>query len=350
MIETSKLLDKIDTKDFCGVDLRLDNSSNSIYHKTKDLRTEARNNERQDIDGETNGITREIWKKIYDSCVDILINKSKDLEVCTWLIEAAIRLYGLPGFIHGYSLTSELIKDHWDECFPLSDEDGDEIKVIGFSGLNGIDKPGTLITPIANILITNGKSNEPHASWQYVQATLQSDNDLLSEIYFAANDTDKSFYTQLTADLALAKETFKDFNSVLESRCGDLAPHSSNIFNALTQLEEQIIFILNNTNHSLESIQEDEVNVKSLPNKDISALEHTNTSIETREQAFKTLSEIAIYFEKSEPHSPLPYLLKRAIKWGNLSLPSLLQELINSEDVRNSVFELTGIEHKQEKL
>ena len=40
------------------------------------------------------------------------------------------------------------------------------------------------------------------------------------------------------------------------------------------------------------------------------------------------LQEIAEYFRRTEPHSPLAYALEQAVRWGRTPLPKLLEELI----------------------
>jgi type VI secretion system protein ImpA len=54
----------------------------------------------------------------------------------------------------------------------------------------------------------------------------------------------------------------------------------------------------------------------------------SSSSIENREQAYQMLAEIADYLTKVEPHSPTPYLIRRAVSWGHMSLGELLSELI----------------------
>ncbi len=62
--------------------------------------------------------------------------------------------------------------------------------------------------------------------------------------------------------------------------------------------------------------------------------------------ALHCLLEVADFFERTEPHSPLPYVLRRAVRWGNLPLPTLLTELVANEESRTHIFKLTGIETK----
>ena len=65
----------------------------------------------------------------------------------------------------------------------------------------------------------------------------------------------------------------------------------------------------------------------------------------SREQALAELQKIADYFQQTEPHSPIYLLLKRAIRWGGMSLPELLQELVgDQESVNLRIQQLAGLE------
>jgi type VI secretion system protein ImpA len=59
--------------------------------------------------------------------------------------------------------------------------------------------------------------------------------------------------------------------------------------------------------------------------------------VRTREEAYLQLSEIAALLAELEPHSPVPYLLRRAIVWGGMSLEELLPELLADGTVLRDV-------------
>lgn len=46
-----------------------------------------------------------------------------------------------------------------------------------------------------------------------------------------------------------------------------------------------------------------------------------------RDTAFHLLQEIADYFRQSEPHSPVSYLIEKAIRWGYLPMPDLIKTM-----------------------
>jgi predicted component of type VI protein secretion system len=58
---------------------------------------------------------------------------------------------------------------------------------------------------------------------------------------------------------------------------------------------------------------------------------YADAEINTREQAYETLARIANFLARIEPHSPVPYLLHRAIAWGGMSLKELLPELLHDQ-------------------
>ncbi|AEF53709.1 ImpA family type VI secretion system protein [Marinomonas posidonica] len=67
--------------------------------------------------------------------------------------------------------------------------------------------------------------------------------------------------------------------------------------------------------------------------------------VASREQALAELQKIAEYFLQAEPHSPIYMLLKRAIRWGHMPLPELLEELIGDNAVVQSrITQLAGLE------
>jgi type VI secretion system protein ImpA len=94
---------------------------------------------------------------------------------------------------------------------------------------------------------------------------------------------------------------------------------------------------------------------------DMSALEHKNTKekqidipthnfnceIHSREEAYQRLAQAAEYLLRTEPHSPTPYLVKRAVSWGNLPLQELLLELINDRSDLQALYTLLGMQTKE---
>jgi type VI secretion system protein ImpA len=71
-----------------------------------------------------------------------------------------------------------------------------------------------------------------------------------------------------------------------------------------------------------------------------------NGAIQNRQDALKRLADIATYFQKNEPHSPISYLINRAIKWGNMPLENWLQDVIKDETVNFNIRQTLGFNTK----
>ncbi|MBX3474520.1 MAG: type VI secretion system ImpA family N-terminal domain-containing protein [Planctomycetes bacterium] len=69
--------------------------------------------------------------------------------------------------------------------------------------------------------------------------------------------------------------------------------------------------------------------------------------ISNRKQAFERLKEVAEFLRRTEPHSPVSYLVQRAVKWGDMRLEDVLTELVKDDGVRRNLFETLGV--KEEK-
>ncbi|WP_200339206.1 type VI secretion system protein TssA [Rhodovibrio sodomensis] len=66
-------------------------------------------------------------------------------------------------------------------------------------------------------------------------------------------------------------------------------------------------------------------------------------AIRSREDAYARIAQVADYLQRTEPHSPTPYLLRRAIHWGRLDLNQLLLELTGNGMDFMQVMRLLGI-------
>ena len=65
--------------------------------------------------------------------------------------------------------------------------------------------------------------------------------------------------------------------------------------------------------------------------------------LKTRADAIKQLQRVAEFFRRTEPHSPVPYLVQRAVRWQEMPLEEWLQELIKDTSVLSAVKETLGL-------
>lgn len=66
--------------------------------------------------------------------------------------------------------------------------------------------------------------------------------------------------------------------------------------------------------------------------------------IASRRAAYKIIDQAADWLMRNEPHSPAPYLIKRAVSWENMTLRDVLAELLARGGDLETVMELLGID------
>ena len=68
--------------------------------------------------------------------------------------------------------------------------------------------------------------------------------------------------------------------------------------------------------------------------------------IRGRTEAYQQLSEIADYLAVIEPHSPTPFLIRRAVSWGGMTMTELLEDLVRNESDLRAIYDLLGVDSR----
>ena len=66
-------------------------------------------------------------------------------------------------------------------------------------------------------------------------------------------------------------------------------------------------------------------------------------AIVDREDALKRLSDVAEYFRRYEPHTPIAPGIERMVKWGRMTVAELMMELLPDDNARGLYSQLTGV-------
>src|SRR2546430_7651904 len=66
-------------------------------------------------------------------------------------------------------------------------------------------------------------------------------------------------------------------------------------------------------------------------------------ALPNRAEAYARLREAADYLLRTEPHSPVPYLVRRAVTWGNMPLAEVLEQLMQKNSDLATIYTLLGI-------
>ncbi|MCA9117306.1 MAG: type VI secretion system protein TssA, partial [Planctomycetaceae bacterium] len=308
---------------------------------------------------------------IADLAPRLLAEEAKDLEAAVYLTEALLRLHGFRGLTAGFRLIRELVQGYWEHLYPMPDEDGLETRLAHVYGLNGKDSEGTLIRPILMTGLTGGQSVTPcsTAVYQHARAfealtpeerSRRADDSSLTmkDVETAVAETPPDEFRRIHQEIEECQTEFQAMSAAFAEVCGEDAPHTSSIREALATCLETLKYIAGNTAEKPEA--ETDAEQLAGDTEDDSSEETSGQApakpkgkaisgeIQSRQQALELVGKVAVWFRHHEPHSPLSFAADQLVRWGKMSLPELLEEAIPDDHARSHLFLLMGIpsEHR----
>lgn len=364
--DLERLLAPIEGENPAGNDPRADYSATSPYNRLRDARSEARAAERaMDAAAEEASVPPQ-WRTIRDLADKLLAEQAKDLEVAAWYTEALLRSHGFEGLDAGFRLMHGLVEGFWEALYPLPDEDGMLTKVAPVTGLNGEGGDGALTQPIRKVPLFRMGDGTPLALWQIEQAdALESLDEERREarvaagaltadaVVKAAAAVPAAHWLALAAALRGASSAWAALGAALDERAGADAPPTSSVRDLLDGALAVVTRLAGDKLAEAEEASEAEAGEAAEAEGGGGGGGGGGTrkarpgEIGSREDALKMLEEVARWFRRVEPHSPLSYTLEEAVRRGRMTLPDLLAELMPDETTRSGFLSSLGIRPPQ---
>lgn len=360
--DLERLLAPIGGDNPAGTDPRADYSATSPYNRLRDARSEARAAERAMDAAAEEATLPPQWRTIRDLADTLIAEQAKDLEVAAWYTEALLRSNGFAGLAAGFRLLHGLVEGFWDGLYPLPDEDGLVTKVAPVTGLNGEGGDGALTQPIRKTALFRTQEGNALALWQIEQAdALEAMEDARKEARIAAGALTRDavmkaaavvpakHWASLATDLSEAGAAWAALSAALDARAGADSPPTSAV-RAL--LESALATVTRLAGDKLRPAEEEDAGDAAGADDAAAAQEGGAPAagrrgrpgeIASREDALRMLEEVARWFRRTEPHSPLSYTLDEAVRRGRMSLPDLLAELMPDESTRSAFLSSLGI-------
>jgi type VI secretion system protein ImpA len=349
------------------------------YDGTHDAIKEARREDDVLAQGEW---VREIktadWPAVTEIATDVLATKSKDLQVAGWLAEALLRRYGFPGLRDGLQLMRELQERFWDELYPEIEVGDLEPRAAPLVWLNE-----KLPLAIRQVPITHGMSGE-HYSWLHWRESRDLDNlgrqdheamlAALAEGKITGEQFDKTVdgtslaqTRTLFEDLSQLFQAYEQLDRVIDEKFGRQAPSLRELKEAIEDCRLLVADIVKKKGGMEPEVALPEPKPKAERGligrllrglEEQPPLERQSTSERSggdeptrvislipqdRADALCRLAAVAEFFRRTEPHSPVAYLVQRAVRWGEMPLEEWLREVIHDESVLGQLRETLGL-------
>ncbi|HKR98070.1 MAG TPA: type VI secretion system protein TssA [Candidatus Dormibacteraeota bacterium] len=297
------------------------------------------------------------WRAVASLCSDTLATRTKDLQVAAWLTEAWTHLEGFAGFERGVRLMTSLCRDFWPQLHPPLDEDGIESRIAPVLWI-----ADRLVLPLKRVPVTAPSSEDALAyGWSAWESGLflakQTTPDPKAEerglvpqpkFLVSASLTPTAWFVALAKQTGGAAEAVAELDAVLVEQCGaNAAPSLTPLRAPLAAIQQFISRILDERRGAGEIVPTAAEVETAMPQLEIAKSEDAPVSISgsiaTRAEAYQHLALAADFLLRTEPHSPVPYLIKRAISWGNMSLAELLAELLSKNADLPTIQALLGM-------
>ncbi|HEX8691287.1 MAG TPA: type VI secretion system protein TssA [Longimicrobium sp.] len=322
-------------------------------------------------------LKRADWKETAALCQQVLEKRSRDLQVAAWLLEAWIHLYGFAGAREGVRLIHALCQWFWEHLHPQVDPEDPEVRNAPFVWIN--ERMSVLLT-LAPITSPDG-SDFTRYTWADWQEALRRENqshaqpqspaqagrrgeapteepDGPTRARFAANIslTPTPFFRELAADLEGAEGAAAKLQALLDERCGRDGPTLARWLDTLRQVRAWVGAVLADRPETAPLLAVPVDPPQELPMTDSTlaapapapsaAPVARGGPITSRDEAYRRLSEAAEFLMRTEPHSPTPFLVKRAVAWGGMSLGELIAEFLRDGYDLKTLRVFLGLEAK----
>jgi type VI secretion system protein ImpA len=284
--------------------------------------------------------SREVKKADYPLVIKLtteaLSTKSKDLQLGSWLAEAILFRDHIAGLREGLDLLRGLMETFWDTLYPEID-DGDLEFRAGPLGWVG----SKLDVAVRRLPITKSKldyfkyqesrrvgyeadavSEEKAAARAAAIAEKKCTAEEFDEAVRATGD---AYYEKLAANLSAALESLQSLETLSDEKFGREAPSFSNLRTALDELQD----FVKQYHKPAEEVTEEpaETPAQDAAEETASAgasaapaarKKSVTAEPADRDDALQRLAIVAHFLRHESPLNPVPYLLLRAMRWGEL--------------------------------
>jgi len=305
------------------------------------------------------------YRKVVEVAVNALTTLSKDLQIAAWLGEALINLHGFAGLRDSLKLMTGLHENFWDGAFPIVEDNDQEGRANAVSWLESNAAKAIRDVPItagaglsfnnwqdakrfdipANVASLEAEAQE---RWNDLRAQAERENRTTADKWkLATAATRRAFCEEMQFTFDECRAASEELNSAIEAK------YERNQMPGLSALRKALDEVGAQTKKLLERkrVEEPDPADTAVENGSWGDGEEGNAGstgigsgpIKGRPEALRRLEEVAAFFQKTEPHSPVSYLVQRAVKWGNMPLESWLEEVIKDENVLGQLRETLGL-------
>lgn len=280
------------------------------------------------------------WPRIVALASQTLKETSKDLLVAARMTEGLTKTRGFDGLADGLGVMRGMVETCWDRMHPIVDDGDFEVRAGPFNWLADADRGARFPHAVrgAPLLAVNGSS----IGWRQWKELQEGKGGVSRE------DFDKAVAAAPRADcqavVASVTRVVGELNALtplLNERLGRESPGMSDLRTAVGECYTLAKQILDRKGKDPDAEPSPDDASGEAPAEGIDGRRGGRTA--TRADVYARLTEAADLLERIEPHSPVPYLIRKAVEFGNMPFPELMKALIRDDSVLTDMNRELGI-------
>lgn len=316
------------------------------------------------------------WDFVKNQCAELLSHTSKDMKLALWYVDALSHTDHLAGISQGLSLLQALNDEYWLTMYPPLDGEEDSMDIR--AGLlswfvkaltDDIKQLSLADTKLESYDYNYYLTARDHDKQRQQNPDSETSNQLtLSDYNHAIKNSSEAWQQALMSNLNKVTEQWQDLTDQLNDLMGMDAPVFAPVTDLLVALTQHLRPLIPEYADTTNSISQEGVadtvgsegdnestmldgnkSLASTKNVTLTDFNPSNRDHQSnRRQALKLLAQIQEYFATNEPHSPVTFLLGRAIDWADMPLDQWLTHIIKNEDQLSMISDMVGIQPKRQ--
>lgn len=318
-MDIEPLLSPISAELPCGPDADEFEEQKSLYEAFSQLKAK--------LEGEMkNGVLQPPkWPEIQEAALSLAAS-TKHLHLGAILAESGLMNEGFAGFRDGLRLIHFWCRDFWPHLYP---------REVRHTLIDSLSSPRFILKPMrVQIARAEGGSFSFEDYEKAVEEKQSPDNDIANHGRLVLGVFQATPREQHLNNLAIIEDALSHVNAIEEIsyELGGSAEAMNLV--KLRELLERMIDALKPLSAEAEAVAGEGESSAVQPTGGMSAATGPGFggAIASRAQAAQQLEQIAQFFEKSEPSSPLPYMLRRASRCIGKNFMDLLDELATTKE------------------
>ena len=274
------------------------------------------------------------YKEVATKAMSIL-ERSHDLRAAIFLAEAQLKLKGLPAFAECTTFIRRCLEDYWGSCHPQLDAEDDNDPTMRVNAVLALADPTRTLRALRNAplsssrMLGNFSLRQMQVADGEVPPTAQDEPvPDKATIRAALEDTDKDHLAATAEAVATALADVKAINAKFNTETPGRGPDLDPLVKMLHQMNVRLRDVTGEEVSAEEAEGEEGVEGAAAPAAGGGrASGGVPGAINSRTDVTAALDRIIGYYERAEPSSPVPILLKRAKKLVNADFLTIMKDM-----------------------